>query len=89
MITSIVNGLLLIWLVLEVIAIMRHRLPSTPSQDKGSFQAIWITVAAAFLLSDTVPKNSPEKREPGHDYSSPGLVGGSGAGHSLRTPGSA
>ncbi|PSR33822.1 MAG: isoprenylcysteine carboxylmethyltransferase family protein [Sulfobacillus benefaciens] len=54
MITSIVNSLLLIWLILDVIAIMRHRLPSTPDQDKGSFRVIWITVAAAFLLSDTI-----------------------------------
>lgn len=54
MITSIVNGVLLIWLIFEVVAIMRHRLPSTPTQDKGSFRAIWMTVAAAFLLSDTI-----------------------------------
>ncbi|MCY0909514.1 MAG: isoprenylcysteine carboxylmethyltransferase family protein [Sulfobacillus thermotolerans] len=54
MITSIVNGVLLIWLILDVIAIMRHRLPSTQNQDKGSFRVIWMTVAVAFLLADTI-----------------------------------
>jgi Putative protein-S-isoprenylcysteine methyltransferase len=54
MITSTVNGILLIWLALEVTTNFRHRSSSAPIQDKGSFRAVWITIAAAFLLSNTV-----------------------------------
>jgi protein-S-isoprenylcysteine O-methyltransferase len=51
-VTQTLNLILLAWLILEILTARRHRAQSGAQADRGSFVAVWGTIALAFVTAD-------------------------------------